>query len=75
MKEALVERLKDEIRYEFSREGPPEGFPKFPDIPAGRYREEGFFDLEMKHLWTKVWLYASLGLPPPRIAQNTGVYV
>ena len=42
MKEALVERLKEEIRYEFSREGPPEGFPKFPDIPAGRYREEGF---------------------------------
>ena len=32
MKEALVERLKEEIRYEFSREGPPEGFPKFPDI-------------------------------------------
>ena len=59
MKEALVERLKEEIRYEFSREGPPEGFPKFPDIPAGRYREEGFFDLEMKHLWTKVWLYAT----------------
>ncbi|SVD39396.1 uncharacterized protein METZ01_LOCUS392250, partial [marine metagenome] len=59
MKEALVERLKEEIRYEFSREGPPEGFPKFPDIPAGRYREEGFFDLEMKHLWTKVWLYAN----------------
>ncbi len=59
MKEALVEQLKQEIRYEFSREGPPEGFPKFPDIPAGRYRSQEFFDLEMKHFWTSVWLYAT----------------
>lgn len=59
MKEALVEQLKQEIRYEFSREGPPEGFPQFPDIPAGRYRSREFFDLEMKHFWPTVWLYAT----------------
>ncbi|MYK26539.1 MAG: hypothetical protein F4052_06275 [Dehalococcoidia bacterium] len=59
VKEALVEQLKQEIRYEFSREGPPEGFPKFPDIPAGRYRSQEFFDLEMKHFWPTVWLYAT----------------
>lgn len=59
MKEALVEQLKQEIRYEFSREGPPEGFPRFPDIPAGRYRSQEFFDLEMKHFWPTVWLYAT----------------
>ena len=39
MQEAVVERLKQEILYEFAREGPPEGFPKFPDLPAGRYRD------------------------------------
>ncbi|MCY3603944.1 MAG: hypothetical protein OXH12_12805 [Chloroflexi bacterium] len=59
MKEALVEQLKQEIRYEFSREGPPEGFPRFPDIPAGRYRSQEFFELEMKHFWPTVWLYAT----------------
>ena len=59
MQEALVERLKQEIQYEFSREGPPEGFPKFPDIPAGRYRDAGFFDLEMTHFWPRVWLFAT----------------
>jgi phenylpropionate dioxygenase-like ring-hydroxylating dioxygenase large terminal subunit len=58
MEAALIDRLKSEIRYEFSREGPPEGFPKFPDIPAGRYRDQAFFGLEMKHLWPKVWLLA-----------------
>lgn len=59
MREELVERLKREILYEFSREGPPEGFPKFPDIPAGRYRSQRFFELEMEHLWPRAWLYAT----------------
>ena len=71
MQEALVERLKDEIRFEFSREGPPEGFPKFPDLPAGRYRSQEFFDLEMKHLWTSTWVYATReeDLPEPGFYQ------
>ena len=59
MDTALVDRLKREIQYEFAREGPPEGFPKFPDIPAGRYRDPGFFELEMEHLWTTVWMMAT----------------
>jgi phenylpropionate dioxygenase-like ring-hydroxylating dioxygenase large terminal subunit len=59
MDAAVVERLKEEIRYEFAREGPPEGFPKFPDIPAGRYRDPAFFELEMQYLWPRVWLYAT----------------
>lgn len=58
MEQAVVERLKREVTYEFAREGPPEGFPKFPDIPAGRYRDTGFFELEMQHLFPRVWLYA-----------------
>ncbi len=59
MQEAVVERLKQEILYEFAREGPPEGFPKFPDLPAGRYRDPHFFDLEWEYLWKRVWLYAT----------------
>ena len=33
MDQALIERIRDDMRYEFERTGPPEGFPKFPDIP------------------------------------------
>jgi len=59
MDTAVVERLKREIAFEFEREGPPEGFPKFPDIPGGRYRDEAFFELEMAHMWPKAWLLAT----------------
>ena len=58
MEDALIEQLKNEIRYEFSREGPPEGFPKFPDIPGGRYTDPEFFALEQKYLWPRTWLMA-----------------
>ena len=58
MEDTLIEQLKNEIRYEFSREGPPEGFPRFPDIPGERYTDPAFFDLEMKHLWPRTWFIA-----------------
>ena len=59
MDTALVERLQREIRYEFAREGPPEGFPKFPDIPGGRYRDPAFFELEREFMWKRAWLLAT----------------
>ncbi len=58
MDRALMERLREEIRYEFGREGPPEGFPKFPDIPGGRYTDPRFFELEQKYVWSRSWLLA-----------------
>ncbi|WP_139792414.1 aromatic ring-hydroxylating oxygenase subunit alpha [Henriciella litoralis] len=58
MKTELMEKIKQKILWEFERDGLPEGFPELPDIPAGRYTEQEFFDLEMKHMWPKVWLYA-----------------
>lgn len=58
MKQALLDRLRREMEYEFAREGPPEGFPKFPDLPAGRYTDPAFFELEMTYLWPKCWLLA-----------------
>lgn len=54
----LVERLREEMKYELARTSPPESFPPFPDIPGGRYNSEEFYDLEMTHLWPKVWKYA-----------------
>jgi len=54
----LVARLTDEMRYEYSRTAPPAGFPRFPDIPVGRFVSDEFWDLERRHLWTKVWVIA-----------------
>lgn len=54
----LVARLTEEMRYEYARTAPPEGFPKFPDIPTGRYISDEFWELEQRHLWTKVWVLA-----------------
>ena len=58
MEQALVDRLAEEIRYEFAREGPPERFPRFPDLPGGRYTDPAFFALEQERLWPRVWLLA-----------------
>ena len=58
MDAALQERLKAQMAWEFARSGPPAGFPKFPDIPIGRYTSDEFFDLEKEHLWSKVWVMA-----------------
>jgi phenylpropionate dioxygenase-like ring-hydroxylating dioxygenase large terminal subunit len=53
-----VQRFLDGMKYETDRVGPPPGFPKFPDIPAGRYMDAAFLDMERASLWKKSWLYA-----------------
>lgn len=62
----LVARLTGEMRYEYARTEPPEGFPQFPDIPVGRYVSDEFWDLERRHLWTKVWVLAGRVEDAPR---------
>ena len=54
----LIERLTDEMRLEFARTSPPDGFPHFPDIPVDRYTSDEFLRLEREFLWTKVWVLA-----------------
>lgn len=58
MDTALQERLKAEMAAEFARTGPPDGFPKFPDIAVARYTSDEFWALEREHLWPKVWVMA-----------------
>ncbi len=55
---ALIDRLHREMQYEFGRTAPPEGFPAFHDIPAGRYVSDEFWALEREHLWPKSWVLA-----------------
>ena len=54
-----VESLRALMEFEASRSAPPEGFPVLPDIPAGRYTDQRFFNLEIEHVWRKSWLLAA----------------
>jgi phenylpropionate dioxygenase-like ring-hydroxylating dioxygenase large terminal subunit len=58
MDAATVERLKAGMHYEAERSGPPEGFPKLPVIPGGRYTDPAFLALEHEYLWRRSWLFA-----------------
>ena len=53
-----IDRIKSEMAWEFARTAPPPGFPPFPDIPVGRYTSDEFYEIERRHLWTKVWVMA-----------------
>ncbi len=59
MDAALTVRLKEAILAEHARSAPPDGFPAFPDVPAGRYTDPGFFALEARKLWSGAWLFAA----------------
>ncbi|HEX7373597.1 MAG TPA: aromatic ring-hydroxylating dioxygenase subunit alpha [Steroidobacteraceae bacterium] len=56
--ERFVTRFLEGMEYEAGRTGPPEGFPKFPSIPGGRYTDPAFLEAERQALWKRTWLYA-----------------
>jgi len=58
MDQAWVDRLKKEMDAEAARTTPPEGFPQLPPIPAARYSDAAFFDLEREHVFSKSWVFA-----------------
>ena len=58
MDDDFLARFRERSAYETDREGPPDGFPKLPDLPLGRYTDPAFQELEHEHLFKRVWLYA-----------------
>lgn len=48
MQEQTAHALIDEIDFEFERKAPPDWFPDLPRIPAGRYLDEDFYQLELE---------------------------
>ncbi len=54
-----IEKLYRLMEFEAARTSPPDGFPSLPDIPAGRYTDSTFFELEQTHIWHKSWLFAA----------------
>jgi phenylpropionate dioxygenase-like ring-hydroxylating dioxygenase large terminal subunit len=54
-----IQTLRDLMEYEAARTEPPKEFPALPDIPAGRYVDPRYFQLEQDHVWRKSWLLAA----------------
>lgn len=58
----MDQKTNDEIlagmQWEAARKAVPEGFPKMPRVPVGRYVDPEFQKLEIKGMWRKSWLYA-----------------
>ena len=68
-----VKQLRALMEYEAARKEPPRAFPVLPDIPAGRYTDQRFYDLEQKHIWRKTWLLAGhIDVCRTRAAINCG---
>ena len=63
----LVARLTAEMQYEFDRTAPPDGFPKFHDIPIERFTSDEFWDLEQKYLWPRSWVLAGRAEDIPNV--------
>ncbi len=59
MDQDLIERIREDMRYEFERTAPPEGFPAFHDIPVGRHISDEFFALEQEHVFGRSWVMAA----------------
>ena len=77
MNQQEIQTLRTLMEYEASRSAPPKGFPELPDIPAGRYTDPRFFELEKEHIWRKSWLFAAHidEIPQPgcwRLWENAG---
>lgn len=58
MDQAEIARLRALMDWEGQRTAPPEGFPKLPDLPAGRYTSPEYYALEQAHVFRKSWLFA-----------------
>jgi len=56
--ETTINEWQARVDAERERKEPPTSFPKLPDIPAGRYTDPTFFELERQALMKRGWIYA-----------------
>jgi len=59
MTESEIATLRELMEFEAARTAPPVAWPSLPDIPAGRYIDPRFHELEVAHIWRKSWLLAA----------------
>jgi phenylpropionate dioxygenase-like ring-hydroxylating dioxygenase large terminal subunit len=77
MKPELIARIEADMEAEAVRNQHPADFPALPRIPADRYRDGAFWELEREWLWPRTWLLAAHAdeLPEPgsyRLWERTG---
>ncbi len=53
-----VARWEADVAEARGRREPPTSFPRLPDLPAGRYSDPAFFELERDALFKRTWVYA-----------------
>jgi len=57
MRKDVELNISQQMAFEAARKSPPEGFPRFPEIPASRYVDADFLALENELMWKRAWLY------------------
>jgi len=54
----VIQKGWDQERHFFKNKVHPDDFPPLPELPAARYTDEAFYQLEQEHLWSKTWVLA-----------------
>ena len=54
-----VAEIRRRMAFETARTEPPDGFPKLPDLPLGRYTDPSLHALEIDQVFRRSWLYAA----------------
>ena len=53
-----VAEIRRRMAYETQRTEAPEGFPRLPDLPLGRYTDDDMYALELEKVFKRSWLFA-----------------
>ena len=59
MKTQFADEIRQRVAAEKARTHYPSGFPALPPVPAARYCDPGFFQLEREHVFGKSWLFVA----------------
>ena len=65
MTDQTLTLIHETMDAQLGRKGYPDAFPALPEVPASRYFDPAFAELERDHLWSKTWLFAGLATDLP----------
>ncbi|MGH9036196.1 MAG: hypothetical protein ACRD0O_10555 [Acidimicrobiia bacterium] len=58
MDDVMAGEVRRRFGFERARTGPPDGFPKLPDLPLGRYTDHAFYQAELERVFRRTWIFA-----------------
>jgi phenylpropionate dioxygenase-like ring-hydroxylating dioxygenase large terminal subunit len=59
MNPQFADEIRRRLETEKTRKNYPSGFPALPPVPAARYCDPGFFQLEREHVFGQSWLFVA----------------